>query len=134
MYNNCCMNNRFISLKKKNKFLGTFVVIIFLFVTAYFYYDDEGITHSEPVWKCEYKKNTLQCLVSFDVENKSHTHQYRKVSIRGVIIPRDGKLSSLKICGEKLIDLEIAPRKTVTINEMIPVKKKPNEVKINIWE
>jgi hypothetical protein len=101
---------------------------------AYYYFSREKISHTAPVWNCEYKKNTWKCVVSFEVENESRTHQLRKMSIRGMIIPRDGKYSSLKICGEKLIDLEIAPMKTVTINEIIQMSKKPNEVKINIWE
>ena len=103
------------------------MLAILILVAYYFISQDKDVAYSAPEWSCEYINKKWECSVSLEIANKTRTHQSRKISIRGVIIPSDTKHSSLKMCGEKLLNIEMAPHEKLNIKETIEMDKKPNK-------
>jgi len=120
-------------LKRKKNYTAIFIIIITIAVVVY-YNRDKDITYSDLQWNCDYVEDTWICKVTFEIENHTHEQQERKLSIRGVRIPFDRKLSSLKICGEKIIEVTLHPKETKMIIQELSTKKKPNEIQLNMWK
>lgn len=121
-------------MKKKNTYSSIIIIILIILISAYYFSRDEEIVYSEPQWNCSYLNNKWNCTVSFEVINKTHTQQVRKVSIRGVKVPKDGKFSSLKIYGEKIFDIDMNPKERLEVIENLLVDRKPNKINVNIWK
>lgn len=118
----------------RSRLLSVIIIVLLLSGVAYYYIQHSEVVHSEPKWDCEYSISKSQCNVSFEIINKTHMQQTRKVSIRAIRIPPNSKRSSLKIYGEELFDVTLQPLEIIKINEAIEVNGKPNEVTVKVWK
>lgn len=101
---------------------------------VYYFNNDEEVSYTKPQWNCTAAQNSWKCAVSFEVTNETHTELMRNVSIRAVKLPADGKYSSLKIYGEIVFEVLLAPKETYKIDEILSASRKPNEIKVNVWK
>jgi hypothetical protein len=121
-------------LKKKFSYKKFSIISIVVLTLIYVLNRDNDVVYSSPKWSCEYLNDHWDCSVTLEVENKTRTHQDRKISIRGVKMPVNPKYSSFKICGEKILNLEMAPHEIMYINEIIEMNYKPTNININVWQ
>ena len=115
-------------MKKKSRYLET-AAILFVFVSlAYFLWPGDDAVVSEPEWSCIKSGIQWECTVSFDVTNKSNIHQFRKASIRGLVVS-GGKYGKLSIRGEKLFEIEVPPRaaKKITQTSISPARHRAGD-------
>ncbi|MEJ2155072.1 MAG: hypothetical protein P8X96_07035 [Desulfobacteraceae bacterium] len=120
-------------MKKNNKLPSIIVIIVAVLLLIYYFSNDEEVFFSDPKWNCSNSTNKWKCSVSFEVTNNTHQQQFRKVSIRGVTIS-GGKYGRIEMRGEKIFDIEMAPKEIIEVNEYLLVDRKPIEIKVKIWE
>ena len=109
------------------------IIIVAILSAAYYFSRDEEVIYSDPKWNCINSNNKWKCIVSFEVINETHMQQFRKVSIRGVTIS-GGKYGRIAMHGEKIFDIEMAPKETFEITEYLMVDRKPIEIKVKLMK
>ncbi len=121
-------------MNRKKTFSTIFYALLTLITAVYLFMPGDVISHSKPVWNCEYRNDHWECTVSCQVTNHSDYKEKRKVSIRGFRIISTSYSSSASIVGEKTVKIEVKPYEVYDFQEVIFPRKKPDRININIWE
>ena len=119
---------------RRKKFYYYISALILIFVVAFYFYQDKDVVYTEPKWDCKYLLNKWECRIAFNLINETYTEQFRKVSIKAINIPANSKYSSLKINGEKILEISLQPKENKMIHETMTVKGKPNKINIAVWK
>ncbi len=110
-----------------------YTILILFFsvaITLFYLFHNEDVEISDIKWKCKHEGDNCICFVSFNIENTTKVVLFPKVHIRAQYVT-SGKRATVKIVGEKTIDLEVGPNRTLDVEERLEVKRTPTMVLVN---
>jgi hypothetical protein len=115
-----------------SRYKAILIAIGVALVLAAYFSGEEEVSLSEAAWDCALADNQWKCRVSFEIRNKNQSRQVRRLSLKGLQIPPDGRQAALKVCGEKSIDIDLTPMEILKIDETVAMSGKPDAIKISI--
>jgi hypothetical protein len=116
----------------KSRYKAILIAIGVALVLAAYFSGEDAVSLSEPEWECESAGNEWKCRVSFEIRNKNQSRMVRRLSLKGLQIPPDGRQAALNVCGEKSIDIDLTPMEILKIDETVAMRGKPDAIKISI--
>ena len=78
-------------------------------------------------------KDKYFCEVTFRIQNNSYNFLDCNVSIRGQERVGGQKTASLKMVGEKYMQIELSSKESLKVREVLEVSRKPDIFQINTW-